>query len=731
MKRFLYLAAFTSVLALPSISGAELTGEATIGASFTDVNNRESFKYGEYTGVTDDGIRMLGSADVGYYRDAYFLELDARDLGLDNRSVLLRSGRLNGYEAFISYSETPRLISNNSRTPFTNPGSSNLTLPAGFVKADNTTLMTNLTASRRDVELRLDREEWRFGFSRQLGRDYALSIDYRHEEKEGLKSIGGTLGISGGNTRSIVLPEPVDYKTDEIRAAVSYAGNSANARAEYLVSFFDNNNESIIWESPIIRAGYPGTARTSLPPDNLHQRLSLSGGVNLPFYSTRVNAAAEYGIMEQDEELFPYSINPASTITVPLPRDSAQAEMIVKGLTLNVASRPAPKLGLNLRYKYYSTDNGTPRQLFRYVKNDQGAAQAAITEAHALYNLPYDYTQNKLSFDGSYHLFRATSLKAGYDYESIERGFREVQETRENAYRAALTSGYFEDLQLGLTGSYAERRGEDQYDQSKLYDEAHTPEFIATLDADERFDNHPLARKFDIADRNMTKLGASASWSPLPEVSVSAFYDYQENDFENSELGMTKRDSHRYTADIAWSPVPSASVYAFYTLEFVDTEQKSWSFSGSTTGSPSSKQSQSTDLDRRWSVNHDERIDTIGAGMKLAFMDDKLTVDADYSYSEGSTNTGFNAGADLAVPKDLPALKTRLHSLNVTGRYRLVSSLSLGAGYSFERYESDDWQTDNFEPASSTITNVITLSGPVEDYEAHQATVFVTYHFGG
>jgi hypothetical protein len=67
----------------------------------------------------------------------------------------------------------------------------------------------------------------------------------------------------------------------------------------------------------------------------------------------------------------------------------------------------------------------------------------------------------------------------------------------------------------------------------------------------------------------------------------------------------------------------------------------------------------------------------------------------------------------------------------VTGRYRLDRDLSVGAGYSFERYESDDWQTDNFETASSTIANVITLSGPVEDYEAHQTTIFVTYHFGG
>lgn len=724
MKRFLYLAAFTSVIALPALSGAELTGEATIGASYTGLD-QESFKYGEYTGVTDGGIRLLGSADIGYYREAYFLELDARDLGLDNRSVLIRSGSFNSYDAYISYSETPRLISNNSKTPFTNPGSSNLTLPAGFVKADTTPLMTNLAASRRDVELRLDREKWSFGFSKHLGRDYALSIEYSHEDKEGLKSIGGTLGFSGGNTRAIVLPEPVDYNTDEIRAALSYSGNSANARAEYMVSFFDNNNEAIIWESPFLRAGYPGTARISLPPDNMHQRFSLSGGMNLPFYSTRVNATAEYGIMEQDQELFSYSLTGPSA--VPLPRDSAQAEIITKGLALNISSRPAPRIGLNVRYKYYSTDNGTPRQLFQYVKNDTDPAasagsggQALITSSHAFYNLPYDYTQNKLSLDGSFYFFRATSLKAGYDYESIERGYREVQETQENAYRAALTSGYFDNLQLGLSALYASRRGADQYDQAKLYNEAHSQDYIDTVASNLRFDNHPLARKFDIADRDRIKAGASVSWSPLPEFSASLFYDYQDENFENSELGLTNRDSHRYTVDAAWSPIDIASIYAFYTIEFIDADQNSWSFSGST-----------INTDRMWSATHDEKVRTIGLGTSIGLMEDRLVVNADYSYSESSANIRFNAGSFFAPPKNMPTLKTNLHSFNLTGRYRLDKNVSVGAGYSFESYESDDFQVDNFEPASSAINNVITLSGPVQDYEAHEASIFVTYHFGG
>src|SRR3989304_8302576 len=100
MKRFLYLAAMATALAFPARSGAEITGEATAGAALVDIDG-EPYKYGEYTGVSDDDIFLLGSADIGYYNGAYYLEFVAKDLGLENKSLLLKSGKFNGYKALI------------------------------------------------------------------------------------------------------------------------------------------------------------------------------------------------------------------------------------------------------------------------------------------------------------------------------------------------------------------------------------------------------------------------------------------------------------------------------------------------------------------------------------------------------------------------------------------------------------------------------------------------------
>src|SRR3990172_11854429 len=96
----------------------------------------------------------------------------------------------------------------------------------------------------------------------------------------------------------------------------------------------------------------PTTALISLPPDNTHNKLSLTGGINLPLAS-RLSFVGEYGIMEQNDTLFPWSNNTATTYAYSssLPRGTADAEINTTHFSLNLSSKPLPKLGLNLKYK--------------------------------------------------------------------------------------------------------------------------------------------------------------------------------------------------------------------------------------------------------------------------------------------------------------------------------------------------------------------------------------------
>jgi len=719
----LLIAFLTTCGMIPDKSMAELKGDVTGGVSVVNIDD-ESFKYGEYTGVKDNGMFLNGNAGLQYDRELYYLKFSAQDIGLDSRRLYLEKGRYGKFRVFLGYDELPRLISGNSRTPFEGAGGDTLTLPAGFVMGTTTTAMTNLSSDLKDIDLELKRKTWTLGFSEYFNRNLNFSVSYDRGKKEGTKSIGGTVGTGGGNGSSVVLPEPVDYTTEELKTSIAYNNKVGQIQLDYFLSYFTNDVDSFTWENPYNTATFPTTARISLPPDNIHQRFSLSGGMNLSS-NTRINISAEYGKMEQDEALLPYSNNVLSTITTPLPRDSAKAEIDVKALTMNVSFAPVSRLGLNARYRYYSTENKTPRDLFQYVKNDTGAAQAAVTDSHALYNLPYDYIQNQLKMDASYYLFTGTSLKAGYDHEVVERDFREIAKTNENTYRAALQSRYIPYANIGFNVSLAVRKAEDIYSESNLYDEYHTEDYINSLSAAVRFDNHPLLRKFDIANRNRTKFGANTSFFLADNATLGIYYNTLKDDYDISELGLQFRNNTNYTVDAAYSPSEPISLYAFYTREFIDSRQDSRSYSGG-----GNKVTQSSDPNRNWSAEHDDNVDTLGLGASFGFMDNRIVINTDYSFTVSDTSIRYTAGSALTAPTDMPKLKTNLQTLDITGKYRFKKSLTLGASYQYENYRSDNWQTDGVAAASAIIANVITLSDSTPDYEAHQGMLFLTYHFG-
>lgn len=724
LSRLLILAA----LALPAAASADdgMNGSVTLGGAAVNTDVK-SYKFGEYSGITSDAYYPVIDADLNLDMGRYYLDILASRLWLENRRAYVETGRYGMYKLFFAYADTPKLISNSSKTIFDGAGGARLTLPSGFTKGATTTAFTNLGEFRHDLNLALARKSVKAGLAGVIGAtDLAASVERDH--KSGTKYIGGTLGTSGGNTRSVGLPEPVDYYTDIVRLTAAHTLDTAQVQFDYYLSIFDNNNEAIIWDNPFTVTNYPTVARTSLPPDSIHQRVSISGGVDLPMYS-RLSAVFEYGIMEQDEDLLPYSINTASTVTVPVPRQSAEARIDTTHIGLNLSSRPISGLGLKAGYRFYQTDNKLPRTLFMYVKNDTGQPQEAITSAAALYTLPYAYTQNQFKLDASYYLFAGTTLKASLMHDEIDRDYREVQTTKENTFKAGINSTFIPYTSIGFDYLRARREGGDEYDEAKLYDVYHTQDFIDTVYEPIRFDNHPLTRKFDIADRERDRYNANVTVFPTDNTTLSAYYSHNSDKYEESVFGLQNARTRSITLDGSITPVDFATLYAFYTKEEMKSRQTSRSYGTGTTAG-SAKDLQFNDPARNWTATSDDDVDTLGLGTKLSFLEDRATVNVDYAFSQSTSAIKFTAGSAIAIPpipRDMPDLKTRLHMLNVTGKYRLNRQLSLGVGYQFEDYKSDDWAYDNFEPASATIPNVLTLVGPVTDYEAHTGMVFLTY----
>jgi len=325
----------------------------------------DSFRFGRYSGLTDQGVNAVLNLDV-LDREAYdsdnadYWHFRARNFGLDSREATFEFGTQGSYKIHIDYDQIPIFRSDSAKTIFDGAGTSNLTLPANWVGSGNTAGMTNLLPDLKSVDLKTERRRTALGVSGVLSPHWNYSANYTHETKDGHKSIGAVFGNSGGNPRSVLVPEPVDYLTQQFEATLRYTTKKLQLQAAYYLSVFSDDNTALRWSNPYTAiggwdpsAGFPnGRGQLSLPPDNRFHQITLDGGYNFSD-RTRFSASVSRGRMSQNDAFLPYTDIPtlAASITQPLPRDSLDGRIDTTVVNLRIASRPSDKFSWNAAYR--------------------------------------------------------------------------------------------------------------------------------------------------------------------------------------------------------------------------------------------------------------------------------------------------------------------------------------------------------------------------------------------
>ncbi|MDH5639182.1 MAG: MtrB/PioB family outer membrane beta-barrel protein, partial [Nitrospinota bacterium] len=100
------LVSFTLAVGWPQAALAEgdLEGSITLGAQNFDIDHVAAH-YGKYSGVDDKGTFLVGDLELEFDKDLFYLELEGKDLGLDNRMVSLEFGKLAGYELTLKFDQ--------------------------------------------------------------------------------------------------------------------------------------------------------------------------------------------------------------------------------------------------------------------------------------------------------------------------------------------------------------------------------------------------------------------------------------------------------------------------------------------------------------------------------------------------------------------------------------------------------------------------------------------------
>lgn len=653
------------------------SGNLDLGLGYV---SRDSFKFGEYTGLNDKGAFLVGNGDARFRgEDARYLNIDASNLGLDSRAVRAEGGKQGRYELFLDYKELPHFISDSAVTPFLGTGGNSLTLPTGWVFGGTTPGMTALPGSLHEVDLETKRKRIGVGVTLIPTTDWKYGVTVRHETKEGTQRIAGTFFL---NSAQLVMP--VDYVTDQIEAFASYAGKALQARFAYYVSNFRDGNDSLTWANPYTPPPFaPGATagQLALPPDNQFHQILASAGYQ---FSDRTSASADIalGRMTQDENFLPATLN--SSLSQTLPRNSLDGKVDTTDANLKLVSAVTDRLRLNAAYTYSDRDNKTPQAAYPWVSTDVFVNTPRT-------NLPYSFTQKTLKLSADYRTTERIKASVGFDNDIHKRSFQESDKTRENTFWGRIVTRNLDNVDLTFKVAHAVR------DNSGYA-------VVPGIDPPE----NPLMRKYNMADRTRDSAGLRADVAAGERVNVGVEFNYANDDYSNSTVGLTSSDDVNFGGDASVIFTKQTSLHFFLNHEEINSKQ-------------AGSQAFSTP---DWTAQNNDTVDTAGIGVKHTVTANKLDVGADYTTSRSHGQVKVDTGAPSAA---FPDQVTLLDSVKLYATYRLKDNISLHGAYWYERYNTKDWMFDGI--TSSTIPNVLTLGEQPPSYHVNVIMLSVRYKF--
>ncbi len=347
--------------------------------------------------------------------------------------------------------------------------------------ANNTVLNNNATdlSDFHTVDLSTKREKFDVGGTYDLNPASQVVFSFRQERKDGLQQLGVVNALSAGPAASgnnaatlagenaVIIPKLIDTVTDQYNASYNYVDKKSFFTLAYYGSLFTNNVKAMTvqnaWGQPATigtttyQAPYgPSSATISEEPDNQLHQFRMTGGYNL-LPSTKAVVDLSYSRNTQNDH---YVLDPAmfSTPTLasgaPLagaavgngaysPVNTANGLVVDKAVDFKLTSRPLNPVSVSAGYKYDNRDNETPVNTYLwYDAGDQknigapnntvfGGTNATIpgvpynqplySSVNAVANRPYSKTLNQGDLDAEFHIAPGHAIKAGYEYQSIDR----------------------------------------------------------------------------------------------------------------------------------------------------------------------------------------------------------------------------------------------------------------------------------------------------------------------
>ncbi len=729
IRNFNLLFVAVALCASRGVLAAEVEGSTEVHTAYL---GKDAWRFGNIAGENEKGLALFlnfdlhsmplpDSGETGYWR------VQGQRLGLDTGRIVLETGEHGTQRLRLQYRGFPTYQFDDAVTPLRRSDSTTLTLPQGWQGGTTTAGMTSLQESLVDLNLWRRRHTLRLDYRRNLDPRWTLNVDFRRDQVDGTRALGGVTGAAGGNVSALLLPAPVDYETHIAALTLAYSGNVLRWNLGYQGSFFDNGTSSLTWPTAFSQhsqwgpgTGFPdGRNQLALEPDNQAHQVNMNGNVVLGG-NNRLYLDAILGRLRQNDSFLPYTVNTRLAVSAALPRTALNARVDTARINLRLTSRPLPRMNLVTRLCYLDRDNRTPIAAWQRVRGD-AVNQQGFPDARL--NRPYGLSESKAGVDAAYRLSSSLRMDAAYEYTSTDRNYSEIQRMNEHSMRLGLRNTGFDKLALALD-YFHQRRRTDDYVGNRPLIATHVP---GTIDAED-FENHPLLHKYYLNERDRDQWRLHADWSLTSNLSLGTALAHSRDDYPLGFFGLNESTLRSATIDINYTLVTDLRLSTFINHDRYHYEQTGRSFRGSVPADAFNPQ-------RNWQVATRDRFNTVGFNLNrehlrphlgdwqpAGFLD--LALDLSHSRSKGEITTSVAADLNSAP---LPALGTRIDTATLSARYAWSEQSSVRFALMWERYNSDDFALDNVLPASAA--NVLLPGYDSPHYQTTWTSVSYRHQF--
>ena len=647
------------------------------------------------THLSGDGARYERYRDLG---DGLFLEtlrmhreqngwfasfggdhLGRRDQRL--RGTLTRPGTL---KVTLLWDQIPMLLSRTTQTMFVEESPGVLRVPdliQSQVETTPSAITTVVGQFARPFDMKTMRHIAQGQVEYLARQDLTLRLNVRNIDRDGQIPFGGSFG----HGRFVETPAPIRYDITDVNGNAEFTRGDALYRAGYAFSWFRNEVQTLLFDNPYLlvdRTNLSSTGRFALPPSNRVLSVNGMASYRLP-RRTRVTAYASVGsLKDAGDPIVPFTSNTALP-ALPLDRPTVDGSALTSSVNLSLSSRPASRVSVNARYKFFDYDNRTPH----FVVDRRVSFDSSLSAVLAVpfESEPFGVRRHIVDGDVTYAPIRVLTAGVGYSRIDEARSHRIFESTADNVLRLVADAVGYRWFTVRTKYEHARRRGTGIEQGIEM--------LVAVRE-------QPGMRHYDVAERNRNRLTIIGTAFPLTDLSVNLSVAAGRDDYLNSIFGLLDNKHRVYSLGADATPTEQLSLGLSYSYEDYRALSRS---------RQASNDAQFNNPAQNWSTDGHDRVHSLVASAEVLQIRERLDLRFAYDFNLARALYLYGVGpiadrvlpeeadvpaSSLPDPKQLPLVRSEAVRGSVDATYSLTERLGVGVSYWYDQYRVTDFSLD-------------------------------------